>query len=338
MGRVKEQIADVSELAPEVLDGLTTAERRLCRRLLAAPATDPALYFRMRLIRTLETSLLEMFARNELFGTTHTCIGQEANAVGVITALDVERDIVWSNHRCHGHFLAYGGPIERLLAEIMGRVSGVCGGRRGSQHLCWRNFYSNGIQGGIAPLAVGCALAARDQGAVVTVFLGDGTMGDGAVYEALNMASLWRLPVLFVVEDNGIAQTTPRQLAVSGRITERARPFGIPCHHHAGTQVRAIHDLAAALVGEIRTGGGPAWLHLETVRLAPHSKGDDTRSETELMRLRPLDPLEQCGEDAFDRQGIDGLCQSIVNRAAALARMAPMADGSLRSSTTRCAA
>lgn len=293
-----------------------------------ADRTDAYLYLKMRVIRIFEHTLLDMFSRNELFGTTHTCLGQEANAVGVISALDRERDIIWTNHRCHGHFLAYGGPIEQLFAEIMGRRSGVCGGRGGSQHLCWRNFYSNGIQGGIAPLAVGCAMAEKSSGAIAAVFIGDGTTGEGALYESLNMASLWSLPVLFVVEDNGIAQTTPRSLGVSGLIRERARPFGIDCHNYRGTDVREIHALAREIAARVRTSGRPAWLHLETIRLGPHSKGDDTRDKPEIEALRALDPLAIHGSRIANRERIDTLCQSIVTAALEAARSAPMADGS----------
>lgn len=105
------------------------------------------LYQQMMLIRLVEERLLDLFSQGLLFGTTHTSIGQEANAVGVVNALDRDRDIIWSNHRCHGHFIAYSGEVEGLFAEIMGRVTGICGGRGGSQHLCFRNFHSNGIQG-----------------------------------------------------------------------------------------------------------------------------------------------------------------------------------------------
>lgn len=289
---------------------------------------DERFYLQMGVVRRFELTLLEMFSRNELFGTTHTCMGQEANAVGLIAVLDLERDVVWSNHRCHGHFLAYGGPIDRLFAEIMGRKSGVCGGRGGSQHLCWRNFYSNGIQGGIAPLAVGCAMAERAEGAVAVAFLGDGTTGEGSLYESLNIASLWNLPVLFVVEDNGIAQTTPKGLAVSGSITERARPFGIDCYSYGGTDVRAIHDLAGEVVAEVRARSRPAWLHLETVRLGPHSKGDDTRSPDELAALTALDPLVVHRPRIGDPDRIDQLCQIIITHALKTASAAPIADGS----------
>ena len=284
-------------------------------------------YWQMALIRATEQLLLRLFQDNKLFGTTHTCLGQEANAVGVINALERDRDSVWSNHRCHGHFLAYCGQATRLLAEVMGRIGGVCGGRGGSQHLSWAGFHSSGVQGGIVPLALGAAFADRSRGAVSAVFLGDGTMGEGLVYEGLNLASLWRLPVLFVIEDNGIAQTTARRLAVSGSIAERARPFGMRSFSHAGTDVLAIHDLARDAVAGIREGGGPAWLHIETVRLGPHSKGDDTRAASELEALWAQDPLALHGPRIATRAEIDRQVAALVAQALEDAERMPIACG-----------
>ena len=149
----------------------------------------PNLYRSLYLIRRFEEIVLDNFTRGIFFGTTHTALGQEANAVGVISQLD-PGDVVFSNHRCHGHFLAYGGAPRALFAELMGKASGVSGGRGGSQHLHWRNFYSNGVQGGVAPVATGIAFAGKLKGsrALAVAFLGDGTLGEGAVYEALNLA------------------------------------------------------------------------------------------------------------------------------------------------------
>jgi len=152
-------------------------------------------YLEMLRIRRFEQKVLEMFSRGVFFGTTHTYLGQEANAVGVLSHIGQD-DIVFSNHRGHGHFLAYGGDMRSLFAELMGKSTGVCAGRGGSQHLHWKNFYSNGIQGGIAPVAAGIAMSEKlkKSAAVTIAFLGDGTLGEGVLYEALNMASLWQLP------------------------------------------------------------------------------------------------------------------------------------------------
>ena len=249
-------------------------------------------YMMMSLIRQFESRLLDLFSQGHLSGTTHTCIGQEANAIAMMSAIDKQIDTIWSNHRCHGHFLAYGGDAGRLFAEILGRVGGVCGGRGGSQHLAWRNFFSSGIQGGLVPLGVGTAYADRDRGAITAVFLGDGTMGEGYVYEGLNLASLWNCPVLFVVEDNGIAQTTPRERGVAGRIADRASPFGIASASLRSVDVDELKAAARTAVDYVRGERRPYWLHIETVRLRAHSKSDDTRSDEELAVLRRSDCLD----------------------------------------------
>ncbi|TPG42885.1 thiamine pyrophosphate-dependent dehydrogenase E1 component subunit alpha [Sphingomonas koreensis] len=259
-------------------------------------------YMLMSLIRQFETRLLDLFTQGKLAGTTHTCIGQEANAIALMAAIDKDIDTVWSNHRCHGHFLAYCGEAQRLFAEILGRASGVCGGRGGSQHLAWRNFFSSGIQGGLVPLAIGTAFADRDAGAITVVFLGDGTMGEGYVYEGLNLASLWHCPVLFVVEDNGIAQTTPRAIGVAGSIADRARPFGVESASIRSTVLAELKPVAREAVAYVREQRRPFWLHIETSRLRAHSKSDDTRSDEELAVLRQTDCLDllrdEVGEEA----------------------------------------
>lgn len=169
------------------------------------------LYEQMLRIRRFEELLLQLFSQGRLRGTVHTCLGQEAIAVGLVGALDPTRDTVSSNHRGHGHFLAFQPDLRGLLAEILGRAAGVCQGLGGSQHLHVPNFYSNGILGGMAPVTAGMALAQKLDGrhGVSVVFSGDGAMAEGVVYEALNMAALWRLPLLLAVEHNGMAQSTP---------------------------------------------------------------------------------------------------------------------------------
>jgi acetoin:2,6-dichlorophenolindophenol oxidoreductase subunit alpha len=252
-----------------------------------------ALYQSLYRIRRFEETVLESFARGVFYGTTHTCLGQEANAVGVLSNFHHE-DIVFSSHRCHGHFLAYGGDMRALFAELMGKSTGVCAGRGGSQHLQWRNFYSNGIQGGIVPVATGMALAEKQKGSgsVVSTFLGDGTLGEGVVYEALNMGSLWKVPILYVVENNHIAQTTPISLTLAGDICARFTAFGIPAHPIDSSDVLEIQSAAAHLFDEIREGIGPRALVINTQRLGPHSKGDDTRDPQVLEKIkREFDPL-----------------------------------------------
>lgn len=270
-------------------------------------------YGQMYLIRRFEETLLELFAQGRLVGTTHTCIGQEANAVGVVKALDPQRDIVFSSHRCHGHYLAFTDDVLGLLCEVMGKAPGVCGGKGGSQHLCHGNFYSNGVQGSIVPVGTGMALAERERGsgAVTTVFLGDGTLGQGAVYESLNMASLWSLPVLYALEDNGYAQSTPSSLALAGSISDRARSFGIETVELDTSDVREVHEQALAAVRRVREGRGPVFLLLRTYRFSPHSKGDDTRDVAEIEAHRPRDPLRVAAPDLdeSERQRIEEACE-----------------------------
>ena len=203
-------------------------------------------YALLTAIRLFEQSLLDLFASGALAGTTHTCIGQETVAVGVTAALDRDRDIVFSNHRGHGHFLAYCGEVERLYLEVLGKPGGVCGGRGGSQHLQFGNFYSNGVQGGIVPVATGMALAEKlkQTGAVAVVFLGDGTLGEGVVYEAFNIAALWQLPIVFVIEHNGYAQSTPSTLQIAGDVAARPRAFAIPTAECDAVDVRTVLDCA----------------------------------------------------------------------------------------------
>ncbi|MDX6482012.1 MAG: acetoin:2,6-dichlorophenolindophenol oxidoreductase subunit alpha, partial [Gaiellaceae bacterium] len=215
------------------------------------------LYSTMYLIRRFEETLLDLFARGEISGTTHTCIGQEADAVGVVANLDPARDVVVSNHRCHGHYLALTDDVDGLLREILGREGGVCGGKGGSQHLCAANFYSNGVLGSTVPLATGIALAQREkrEGGVSTVFIGDGTLGQGVVYESLNYASLWKLPLLVVVEHNGYAQSTPSSLQIAGDVEARAAAFGVETARLASTDVREITAAAERAVGHVRSTG-----------------------------------------------------------------------------------
>ena len=249
---------------------------------------------RMLLIRAVEERLLGLFSEGALFGTTHTCIGQEASAVGVLGAIDLSTDVVFSTHRCHGHFLMYADDPDGLIAEIMGRQTGVCGGRGGSQHLCARNFYSNGVQGGIIPVATGVALAEKLKrtGAVTVCFLGDGTLGEGVIYEGFNMASLWQVPIVYVLEHNRYAQSTPTALTTAGDVAARAAAFGIETDRRPADDPVALTAHMSAVVERVRREGRPFFQVLDTYRLAAHSKGDDDRNPEEILEARGRDPLE----------------------------------------------
>ena len=293
------------------------------------PVDNQELYRQMLRIRRFEEKVLDSYSRGIFYGTTHTYIGQEADAVGVLTCLN-EGDIVVSNHRCHGHFLAYGGSMHTLAAELMGRETGVTGGRGGSQHVMWKDFYASGILGGTIPLAVGMAYAEKShrKGRIVFAFLGDGTLGEGVVYESLNMASLWRLPVLFILENNRYAQTTSIQINLAGGISERFNAFAIPTDEADTVDVLEINSIARFAVASVRAGEGPRALVLHTYRYAPHSKGDDTRDPQEVIRYRKRDPLpfhaKRLTSD-FRRQ-IDSEVEAEVNEAFRQAQADPLAD------------
>jgi len=250
-------------------------------------------YAQMQLIRRTEQTFFDLYERGLMAGTVHTSIGQEACAVGVVAALERPHDVIFSSHRAHGHFLAYCDDVEGLVTELLGRRSGVVGGVGGTQHLHKHNLYTNGVQGGIVPNAVGAAFAEKHKqsGAIVVVFLGDGTMGQGVVYESMNVAALWSLPLLFVLEDNQYAQSTHRRDEHAGVLAQRAQPFGIECAEIAADDVFAVHAAAQRAVEYVRSQSRPFFLTLHTYRLAPHSKGDDMRPQEELQRYRAHDPL-----------------------------------------------
>jgi 2-oxoisovalerate dehydrogenase E1 component len=267
------------------------------------------------LIRETEQALLRLFSEGLLSGTTHTCIGQELCQMSVVRALDHPDDVVLSNHRNHGHFLTYSGEFEALIAEIMGRDGGLCGGIGGSQHLARRNFHSNGVQAGMTAIGVGrgMAIRMRESRAVVAAILGDGTLGEGLVYESLNLAAVWRVPVLFVVENNGIAQTTPTAGTTAGDIGLRGAAFGLPTWHLDDAAPDFLHR-AEDVVTEVRRSRRPGFLVIDTRRLGPHSKGDDLRDPHEIAGIQLRDPLRRLGEQlpSSMREEIDRAAHSYI--------------------------
>lgn len=261
-----------------------------------APATPPAgrtdLQRKAMLIRAVEQRLLALFGEGRLFGTVHTCIGQEWTGIAVAEALR-DGDVVFSNHRCHGHFLARTGDVDGLVAEVMGRTSGICGGRGGSQHICSRNFYSNGVQGGIVPVAAGMACAARSRrdGSIAVVFIGDGTLGQGAVYETFNIASKWDLPLLVVLENNRYAQSTSQAQTLAGDIDARPAAFGIRTFAADTWHPDALLATAGEAAAYVRRESRPAFVRIDTYRLMAHSKGDDDRAPAEVGAQWEIDPV-----------------------------------------------
>ena len=200
-----------------------------------------------------------------------------------------DADFVFSNHRGHGHYLARFDDPEGLLAEIMGREGAVCHGVGGSQHIRRSRYFSTGVQGKACPWRCGAALQLKREGqaALAMPFIGDGTWGQGAVYEALNMAALWRVPLAVVVENNHIAQSTPRTLNLAGTIEGRVRAFGIEYLRCTGHDVEALGQRISTALARVRDSSNPLVIEFETERLGSHSKGDDTRDAAHVEDLRP---------------------------------------------------
>ena len=277
---------------------------------------DASLYAYGNLIRRTEELILDLFSRGLLSGTTHTCLGQELCQMAVVRALNDANDVVLSNHRNHGHFMTYSGHFTGLVAEIMGREAGVCGGYGGSQHMAFRHFHSNGVQAGMTGIGTGLALA-RKMGksrALVATMIGDGTLGEGLLYESMNLASIWKAPVLFVVENNGIAQTTYTQDTIGGTIEARGQAFGL-LTWHLDDSASDFSQSVANIVDEMRNVGRPGMLVIDTRRLGPHSKGDDLRDEQERSTIVDRDPLTAIGKRLSPRQR-----ESIETRNAAFLR------------------
>lgn len=287
------------------------------------PLTDADLDS-LLLIRHFEWKLLDLFAAGKLNGTTHTCLGQEYVPVSLGPLL-AEDDFAFSNHRGHGHYLARFADPAGLLAEITGREGAVCGGVGGSQHIFRGSYLSTGIQGESLPVAAGTALHFKRKGLplLAAAYIGDGTWGEGSVYEALNIARLWELPLLVVVENNGISQTTPSRLNMAGTVGDRARAFDVDHHLVNTSDVQKIRAELAPKIERVRHRRLPLVVEFDTVRLGPHSKGDDTRSAgtVESARLRDWytgyraqDPDRFDRHDRAIRELIDGVAEDVLTR------------------------
>ena len=242
-------------------------------------------------IRRVEEKFLELFSAGKLNGTVHTCVGQEFSAVAFAGQLK-KKDFIFSNHRCHGHYIAFTGDVRGLLAELLGKASGVSGGIGSSQHLCNKNFYSNGIQGGIVPVAAGYALGnkLRGEDAIGIVFIGDGTLGEGALYETMNIISKWEIPLLIVCENNFYAQSTPQQVNLAGDILSRASAFGIKTFEGDTWDPESLINNAQGAIDYVRT-SKPGFFLVNTYRLNAHSKGDDDREKEEVESYKNRDFL-----------------------------------------------
>ena len=241
-------------------------------------------------IRAFESHLLTLFGEGHIRGTVHTCLGQELLASVVVSNLN-EGDFLFGTHRGHGYFLALTGDYEGLAREILGRSGGVSRGIGGSQHLHAQGILTNGIQGGLVPVAAGTASGLEDSIAVAVI--GDGTLGQGVLYETLNIASLQQIPLLILVEDNGVAQSTPQEQNVAGSIRGRFEAFEWPFFEAADDELASLRASTADAINHVRERRSPAALHIRTKRLGPHSKGDDNRSTALVRELHARDYLNR---------------------------------------------
>jgi 2-oxoisovalerate dehydrogenase E1 component len=243
------------------------------------------------LIRLVEEKFLELFAQGKMNGTVHTCVGQEFSAVAVAGQLTRD-DWVTSNHRCHGHFISKTKNWQGLIDELMGLKSGVCMGIGSSQHLYDYGFMSNGPQAALVPVATGIALSKKINNApgIAVSYIGEGTLGEGVLYEAMNLAALYDVPHLIVCENNFYSQSTAQNDGVAGIILDRPKAFGIKTFDANTWDVPNLCAVAKEAIEYVRT-GKPAFLVIRTYRLNPHSKGDDNRDENEISFFKDRDIL-----------------------------------------------
>lgn len=270
-------------------------------------------YEHMALIRAFEEKAAELFLANRIPGFVHLYAGEEAVAVGVMAALRPD-DVIASTHRGHGHSIAKGVDVKAMMAELFGRSTGSCKGKGGSMHIADLDkgmLGANGIVGGGVPLAVGAALSAklRGSGQVAVSFFGDGASNQGTVHEAMNLAAIWELPVVFVCENNGYAESTPVDYAVSVRdIAERAAAYGMPGVTVDGLDFFAVNEAAREAVARARSGGGPSLVECKTYRYYGHFLGDTTtryRTPEEEAHYRALDPLKRFRQATLEQGLLD---------------------------------
>jgi acetoin:2,6-dichlorophenolindophenol oxidoreductase subunit alpha len=270
------------------------------RELTVAPqALRPYLdsYGRMLLIRLFELEMHRLFLKGEVHGTTHLAAGQEAIPAGVCQVLRPD-DYLAGTYRGHGHALAKGTDAEGMVAEMLGRATGTCGGRSGSMNVIDRErglVGCYGIVGGSIAAATGAALSARGQGRVAVGLFGDGATNQAYFFECLNFAKVLELPVVYVCENNWYGEFTPMQQVTAGaNIARRAEPFEIPARVVDGNDLFAVVDAAREAIDRAREGGGPTLLECQTYRHYGHSKSDAAtyRPEGELERWKERDPLD----------------------------------------------
>ncbi|MSP67039.1 MAG: thiamine pyrophosphate-dependent dehydrogenase E1 component subunit alpha [Alphaproteobacteria bacterium] len=305
---------------------------------MPSPERLKELYALMWRIRLFEEAANAAFDSEPAFSVLHMCCGQEAVEVGVCAALRPD-DLVFGNHRSHGHLLAKGGDLNTTMAELFGRATGCCGGKGGSMHVVDATvgfMGANGIVSAGLPIATGAALAQAmtRSGRVVVVFFGDGATHRGAFHEALTLGSLWQLPVVYLCENNGYQQWVPqKEVAPVSEVARMGAAYAIPGVTVDGQDLEAVMAAAAAAVARARTGGGPTLLECRTYRFYGHSYGDTQgyRTAEEVARWRERDPLTLLARSLRERQamsegedtGIQAAAARAVADAVAFAKASP---------------
>ena len=243
-------------------------------------------------IRKVEEFFLEMFKQGKISGTVHTCVGQEFTGI-FASKYSIEGDYIVSNHRGHGHYISFTKDIEGLILELLGSSDGCSKGIGGSQHLRNKYFYSNGIQGGMIPIAAGLALSNKvaKNNKISIAFLGDGTLGEGVLYETLNLSSLWTIPIVYVLEKNNISQSTSISQNFSGEIRDRILGFGTKHYNASIYNLEELDLIFENAFNFARVNCKPVFIEVEVARLNSHSKGDDNRDEDYIKNINDIDPL-----------------------------------------------
>ena len=272
----------------------------------------PELLEKMFLIRAFDEKVDELYAEGALHGTAHFYVGQEAVAVGVIAALK-EGDVITGTHRGHGHAIAFGLDIDRMAAELLGKASGYCHGKGGSMHIADVKagmLGANGIVGGSMGIACGAAWAfkQRKEDRVAVCFFGDGAVQEGIFNETLNLAAIWKLPVVFVCENNQYAMSkSVKDAFATERISDRAAGYGMPGITVDGMNLEEVHEAASEAIGRARSGEGPTLIEAVTYRYLGHSKSDANlyRTREEIEKWRKRDPIQRFATRLEEEEVLD---------------------------------
>ncbi len=296
------------------------------------------IYEKMRLIRDFETTASALFAQGVLPGFVHLYAGEEAIGVGVMANL-TDRDFITSTHRGHGHCIAKGVNVDEMMAELYGKATGSCKGKGGSMHIADVNLGmlgANGIVGAGGPLACGSGLMARVKGTdqVTVCFFGDGAAEQGTMHESMNLSKVWKLPVIFVCENNGYAESTPVHYHSGSKdIADRATAYAMPGFAVDGTDVFAIYEAAKEAVARARRGEGPTLIEAKSFRYFGHFEGDPLtyRSEEEMAANKAKDPIDRFKKRVLERNlltqaeldEIDARARATVENAVKFAEASP---------------